>query len=136
MQYEYLPHTADTKFRAYGNSLEEVFKTSARAMINVMVDVNVVKTKTVKTINAQGKDLQSLLYDFLEKFLIILDSENLFLTRVNQLKITKTDKGYTLIAEAWGDVANKYETIGPQVKAVTYNDMIVEEKMAQVVLDI
>src|SRR3989338_1525906 len=116
MQYEYLPHTADTKFRAYGNSLEEVFKTSARAMINVMVDVNVVKTKTVKTIKAQGKDLQSLLYDFLEKFLIILDSENLFLTRVNQLKITKTYKGYTLIAEAWGDVANKYETIGPQVK--------------------
>ena len=60
----------------------------------------------------------------------------MFLTRVNQLKITKTDKGYTLVAEAWGDVANKYETIGPQVKAVTYNDMIVEEKMAQVVLDI
>ena len=53
-------------------------------------------------------------------------------------KITiKGDRGdYTLSAEVAADDAGKYETIGPQVKAVTYNNMIVEDKMVQVVLDI
>ncbi len=140
MKYKYLPHTADTKFRAYGKTLEEAFANAALAMTNVMVDTAQVKGKTAKKITADGSDLQSLLYSFLEKFLILLDSENFFLAEIKRISISKSSSGYKLTAEASGDDAANYETIGPQVKAVTYNDMIVEEKksacMVQVVLDI
>ena len=37
-KYEYLEHTADTKFRAYGETMEETFTNAALAMMNVMVD--------------------------------------------------------------------------------------------------
>ena len=37
-QYEYLEHTADVKFLAYGKTLEEVFENAALAMFNVMID--------------------------------------------------------------------------------------------------
>ena len=136
MKYEYLEHTADTKFRAYGQKLEETFCNAFLAMMNVMVDVSKIKCLKKKDIEASGDDLNSLMQHFLEQFLIIMDSENLFLACLEKIKISHSEKGYTLKAEASGDDAAKYETIGPQVKAVTYNDMIVGEKMAQVVLDI
>ena len=78
MRFEYLDHTADVKFRAYGDSLEKAFGNAALAMFNVMVDTSGVEGKTGKKISAEGDDLQALLYDFLEKFLILLDSENYF----------------------------------------------------------
>ena len=141
MRFEYLDHTADVKFRAYGDSLEEAFGNAALAVFNVMVDTSGVKEKTRKKISAEGDDVQALLYDFLEKFLILLDSENYFLASVKKVKIAGNDgDGYSLEAETEGDDAAKYETIGPQVKAVTYNDMIVKsgkgEYMVQVVVDI
>ena len=136
MKYEYLDHTADTKFRAYGQKLEETFCNSFLAMMNVMVDVSKIKPAKKKEIKASGDDLKSLMQNFLEQFLIVMDAENIFLARLEEIKISRSEKGHSLKATASGDDAGKYETTGPQVKAVTYNDMIVEEKMAQVVLDI
>ena len=141
MKYKYLPHTADAKFRAYGKTLEEAFVNAALAMTNVMVDAAKVKGKTVKQIVAEGDDLQALLYSFLEKFLILLDSENFFLAEIRKIRISgNSGSGYKLTAEVAGDDAAKYETIGPQVKAVTYNDMVVDAEkdncVVQVVLDI
>jgi len=139
-KYEYLPHTADVKFRAYGKNLEETFSNAATAMMNIMVDTKKVKTATTKKIETEGDDLQSLLYNFLEQFLILMDSENLFLTTIKELKITTTttkkNGSYKLTATIAGDDAGRYETIGPQVKAITYNDMTVTDKIAQAVVDI
>ena len=142
MKYKYLPHTADTKFVAYGKNIEEAFENAAVALTNVMVDSSGVKSKRTKKIAADGDDLQALLYNFLEQFLILLDSKNFFLSSVKKIKITKKNSGsgYKLEAEAAGDDAGKYETIGPQVKAVTYNDMQIScgkgKCSVQVVLDI
>ena len=141
MKFEYLDHTADVKFRAYGDSVENAFGNAALAMYNVMVDTSKVMEKISKKISAEGHDVQALLYNFLEQFLILLDSENYFLSSVKKLRITGNDRdGYVLEAETMGDDAAKYETIGPQVKAATYNDMIVKSGkgncMVQVVVDI
>ena len=73
-KYEYLEHTADTKFRAYGETIEETFSNAALAMMNVMVDTNEVKAVSIKKITATGDDMPSLLQNFLEQFLILLDS--------------------------------------------------------------
>ena len=47
---------------------------------------------------------------------------------------------YSLTAVAAGDEAKNYETIGPQVKACTYNSMLVKQEggkwIVQVVVDI
>tara|TARA_Y100000310_G_scaffold345782_1_gene469803 strand:- start:6844 stop:7269 length:426 start_codon:yes stop_codon:yes gene_type:complete len=140
VKYKYLPHTADTKFRAYGKNLEETFVNAALAVFNVMVETDKVKGKTKKKVAAEGIDLKALLQNFLEQFLILLDSENFFLAKVQKIKISGNEGNYKLTAEATGDDAGKYETIGPQVKAITYNDMVVDvEKdncFVQVVLDV
>ncbi len=139
-KYEYLPHTADVKFRAYGRTLKEAFSNAAIAMFNIMVDTGKVKQKTSKEISAEGLDNEALLQNFLEQFIILLDTENFFISKIKKIEIGKKDGSLALKATATGDEARNYETIGPQVKACTYNSMFVrkegEKWTVQVVVDI
>ncbi len=133
-KFKFLEHTADIKFQAFGKSVEEVFKNSALAMFNAMSDGKIKKIKKIK-INAEGRDFESLLYNFLEELLILFDSKGFFLSSVENLKIENNK----LIAEVTGDNAENYE-ITIDVKAVTYNEMFVKKIknkwIAQVVLDV
>jgi len=136
MKFEFLEHTADIKFQAFGNSIEEVFENSALAMFNSMSDEKVKETKSFK-INVKGKDFESLLYNFLEELLFLLNSENFFMGSVKKINIDK--KNFKLSTEVAGDSAENYE-IHIDIKAITYNDMFVKKQgnkfVAQVVMDV
>jgi SHS2 domain-containing protein len=133
-KFEFLEHTADIKFQAFGNTLEEVFENSALAMTNSMYDGKV-KEKIIKKIKVKGKDNERLLYEFLEELLFLLDSEDFILSNVKKIKINKND----LEAEIIGDKASDYE-IHIIVKAITYNEMFVKKIknnwVCQVILDV
>lgn len=133
MKFEYLEHTADIKFQAFGNSLEEVYENSALAMFNAMSNEKIAR-KIKKKILVKGDDNENLLYNFLEELLFLFDSEGFFLSGL-KVKI----KDNKLSAELFGDKAENYE-IGIDVKAITYNEMFVqnnkEKWIAQVVLDV
>lgn len=134
-KYEFLEHTADIKFQAFGKSVEDVFKNSALAMFNSMYDGKVKDKKSFK-INVKGKDYESLLYNFLEELLFLFDSENFFVSDIKNIKITNDFK---LSAEISGDDAENYE-IHIDIKAITYNEMFVKKEgnkfISQVVLDV
>jgi SHS2 domain-containing protein len=87
-------------------------------------------------VKGNGKDLESLMYNFLEQLIILLDSENFFLSKA---KVKIDEKKMALSAELHGDDAKNYK-IGLDVKAITYNEMFVKkvkDKWAcQVVLDV
>lgn len=129
MKYKFFPHTADTIFEAYGDSFEEAFGNAALAVEEVMTDTKKVGTKVSKTIKAEGEDLKALLYTFLEKLLIMKDSEDLLFSKFSVLKIEKTAKGFKLEASALGE---KFDTKKHEsrtlVKAITYHEMEVGEK--------
>ncbi len=135
-KFKFLEHTADIKFQAFGKSIEEAFANSSLAMFNAMYKEKIKSTKTIE-ISAEGHDLLSLLYNFLEELIFYLDSENFFLSEVKNIKIDK--KEFKLIATLGGDAAENYK-IGLDVKAVTYSDMQVSERdgkwVTQVVLDV
>jgi SHS2 domain-containing protein len=138
-KFKFFEHTADAKFQAYGNSLEEAFSNAALAMFSIMVDYNKVEAKIKKEINVSGNDLNALLYNFLEELLFLLDSESFLLNHIKKLSINKKDSIYHLNAITLGDEASdKYETKS-EVKAVTYNEMEIHNKKpysVQVVVDI
>lgn len=135
MKYKFLEHTADIKFRAFGKNLSEAFENSALAMFNTMYSESV-KKKIKKKIKVKGKDLENLLYNFLEELLFYMDSENFFLSKI---KVKIDEKDLTLEAEAEGDETKNY-AIHLDVKAVTYNEMFVHKEKnkytCQVVLDV
>lgn len=133
MKFKFLEHTADIKFQAFGKSLEEAFENSALAMFNVMYDGKV-KTIIKKKIKVSGKDKESLLYNFLEELLFLLDSKNFFLSKL-KVKI----KDLKLEAYIQGDSVKNYKP-NIDVKAVTYNDMFIKKVkdkfIIQVVVDV
>ncbi len=136
-KFLFLPHTADAKFRAYGKSIEKRFANAAIAMTSIMFECEKIKPRLEKKIAVQGNDLKSLLYNWLEEFIYLLDTKNFILHRVSEIKITKKNKKHVLKARVKGDTdLGKYESIGNAVKAVTYNEMEITKSHVQVVVDI
>ena len=136
MKYKFLEHTADIKFQAFGKTLEKVFENSARAVIKSIHDKKIKKTQT-KPIKVKGKDFESLLYNFLEEIIVLLDTNNFLCSRVKNIKINK--EKFELTADLIGDDSSKYK-IETHVKAVTLSEMFVKQEgkkwVVQVVVDI
>ena len=137
MSYEFLDHTADVKFRAEGSSIEEVFSFSADAMNEtIRGDISIVEQRAV-TFDVEGKDLEELLYNFLEEFLFLLDAEDFLVSSVKEIEVN--EKSFELKVVVVGDSAKNYKFTN-DVKAVTYSEMKVYEKsgkfFSEVVLDV
>jgi|SRR3989344_5857457 len=135
-KFIFLEHTADVKFQAFGKDLEEVFENSALAMFNTMYAGKIKTAKNFK-IKVKGKDYESLLYNFLEELLFLMDSKNFFLSKIKKIRINR--EKLVLEAEISGDDAKNYK-VHIDVKAITYNEMFVKKQkdklVAQVVLDV
>ena len=131
-KYRFLEHTADAKMQAFGKNLEEAFSNAALGMFSLMFEPEKVKPKTEKNIDVEGKDLQALLYNWLEELLFLLDSEGFLLHEIKELSI----EGSRLHAAITGDsISDKYESHG-DVKAVTYNEMDITKKMGNVTVQV
>ena len=126
-KYRILPHTADAKFQAFGASLEEAFANAALATASLMWDWGEAKNTHSFPVSVQGIDLEQLLYRFLEEILFLLNTKKLLLGSIKDLRIEKTDGVYRLEAVFWGDeFQDHYEVFG-DVKAITYNEMKIEQ---------
>ena len=74
-RYRFLAHTADAKFQAYGDTLEEAFSNAALAVASLMWDWEKIKKKIEHQVEVQGKDLKQLLSAFLEEIIYLFDSK-------------------------------------------------------------
>lgn len=139
MSHIFLEHTADVKFQAIGNSLEECFNSSFQALKETICGDILILPTIEKEINIQATDKNNLIYKFLEEFLFLLDSESFLTSEIKTISINQENNSLT--AKILGDKAQNY-TFTNDVKAVTYNDMSLEfnEKdqnwSAKVVLDV
>ena len=126
MKYKFLSHTADIKVHAEGRTIEKAFINSVLALGEVIREKIIIKSIVKKKIVVEGKDFPSLLYNFLEEILFLLDAENFLFSKVKNLKIIKIANKLKLEANILGDGANTYK-FSNDVKAITYNDMIIKE---------
>ena len=137
-RFEFLEHTADEKFLAYGESVAEAFGNCALALFKIISNDRIALKKT-KTFSLRAEKKETLLYDFLEKLLYWVDVEGFLVGNVKKISITQKEKMYFLQVEIEGDSAEGYD-IKSQVKAVTYKDMFIKESpkkwVIQVVVDI
>ncbi len=119
--YEFLDHTADLKIKVYGSSLTEVFENSVLAVSEYLSPDKAVESRKLKTVQVQGQDQESLLYNFLEELLYLIDAEGFIAA-----KAEVTLRGNNLMAEISGDEASKYEL--KQIKAPTYAEMEIKKE--------
>ncbi len=135
-KYKFLEHTADAKFQAFGKTLDEAFMNAGLAMFSVMFETENIKPKVIKKIEVNADNKESLLYNFLEELLFLLDSETFFLHKVLNLKISKRNDNFILFAEVTGDTELDKYAIHGEVKAVTYNEMFIKEEKDKVVVQV
>jgi SHS2 domain-containing protein len=134
-KFKFFEHTADVKFQAFGKNAEKAFANSALALKETICGKIKIKEAKEKSIIAEGNDFESLLYNFLEEIIYLLDAENFLIAKVKSIEI----KEFKLKAVIMGDRASNYKFTN-NVKAVTYNEMFVKEKnkdwTVQVVIDV
>ena len=137
MKWEMLSHTSEAKFRAYGATDEERFANAALAMFDIMFEVDKVAPKVMKKVLIKGRDLRSLLHNWLEELLLYLDAELFVLQSVKKIKINSIKEVYALEATVMGERAtDATPRRGAAVKAVTYDEMELTPAFVQVVVDV
>ncbi len=135
-KYEFLEHTADVKFKAYGDNLEEAFENAIIATFDSMTDVSKIKSNYEKIIRIKNNDdKKKLLYDLLDEVIFIMDSESFLVCNVSIL----LEDGL-LKATLKGDYQEDFKyDVHTYIKSVTYNEMEIDINQAvtiQVVHDI
>ena len=132
-KFKMLEHTADIKFLINGKDLNGIFENSARAFSNYISSGEKIKSIKKKEIKLEADNIESLLYQFIDNLIYLLDAEDF---AVSTAKININDNYLT--AELFGDNTKNYHL--NHVKAATYAEMYIKKKgttyEAQIVLDV
>ncbi len=132
-----LEHTADVGFEAFGSTREEVFANAARALMDLIVDLDTIQPSEEVILQIGGPDPESVLVNWLSEILFLHDAER-WLFRDFEIRDLQDD---SLSAMARGE---KFQRSRHQakllVKAITYHQLALEETprgwRAQVYVDI
>jgi SHS2 domain-containing protein len=117
----------DAYIEVQGNTLEQAFELAAKALVDTMVNVNSVVPSNEEQITAEGHDLESLLYDWLEAVMLKLIVDKRALADF-KVFISKHDDKYQLKATVRGepfDVEKHQYKV--EIKGVTYHMMKIEQ---------
>ncbi len=136
--FEYLEHTADVKFRAYGQSPEEMLSNAAAALFKSMVDPSAIQAKETWMVLLEAPDLEQLAYSWLSEIVFLFETESaVFSTFAVKLQQNGSLK---LEGEIGGErIDLERHAFENEVKAVTLHEFQVKKNdlwCIQVVLDV
>jgi SHS2 domain-containing protein len=137
--FEYLEHTADIKFRAYGKTADEMLSNAAAALFNCMVRPETIAAKETWRVELQAEDLEDLAYQWLSEIIFLFETESsVFSTFSVRLE---HDAGlWRLQAEIGGErIDLKRHAFANEVKAITRHKFGIKKNdvwCIQVILDV
>ncbi len=137
--YEFLPHTADIKVLARGDTLDEAVMAAADALLASITDIAKVQDDEVIDITVRQPDLETLLVSALEELLFYHETEGMVFKRLEVGRVEEGPEGWLLHGTAHGQFISGH-LIETEIKAITYNDIRVEQGrsgwIVQIVFDI
>lgn len=126
--FRFLEHSADAYIEAYGRSYEECYENAGLALYEVITDTSLIEPREERIVEAEGGDLEALLYDWLEKLLIMVDIDGFLASRIDVEYIGMEGDTYKLRARILGEVYDPRRHISKtSIKAVTYHQMKIYE---------
>jgi|ERR671921_2887795 SHS2 domain-containing protein len=115
----------DAYVRCNGKTLDEAFQYSAIGLVNIMYDIAKIEKKQKIFLSAEGFDLENLLYDWLEKILLLLLIDKILLSDFNVvINFNEKLNKYSIVGYGEGDLID-YEKHEPkaEIKGITYHEM-------------
>ncbi len=131
--------TSDAAIEARGDTLEELFRASATATFEVMVNTKDVQPEIKKELHLENQEIDKLLFDWLAEIIYLKDSEFMVFSKFD-IEIKK-NSNYLLNATISGEEINQSRhELRCDVKAITYHLFDVSKKegkwTARFILDI
>jgi SHS2 domain-containing protein len=117
----------DAVIEASGTTLEEAFENAAKGLGDTMIDLKTVRPEKEIRIHAKGHDLYSLLFNWLDKVMLLLVADGIALSQFS-VKIHQHNNGYSLEGTTKGeplDLDRHHYKV--EIKAVTYHEMEIKE---------
>ena|SRR5208283_677853 len=137
MKYKFLEHTADIKFKVFGESIEEIFENSVLAVSDFMTKGKKIDKNLKKEIEISGRDYEKIFYLFIDELIFLLDTQG-FIASSAKIKISKK-RNIILKAVLLGGNAKKYKHLD-SIKSATYSEMYIKKTKtgweAQAVVDV
>ena len=120
-----MDHMTDAVIEAFGSTLEEAFEYAAKAVNDTMVDIKTVRPLQEIRIEAQGHDLHSLLFEWVDKVMLLLVADGV---AMSEFSVKIDQDSYSLAALARGEKLDlerhRYKV---EIKAVTYHEMQIQQ---------
>ena len=135
--YELLEHPADVGFRAYGETLPQLFAHSALALLSIAGDPSAIQPRWDYPLTVQSSDWESLMVDWLSEVLYWYDGKRIGFHDFRVLELEPQRIRAVGIGEPRVSGRHPEKLI---VKAVTYHQLKVEARegiwVAEVYLDV
>jgi len=135
-EFEIINHTADVGIIAYGADMNEAFANAAKALFNLITDLDDVEEVTHQDIELTAPDQESLLVEWLNELIYLFDAENIIFKRFDITQLSQTH----LKARSYGHkVDSSKHKLKTGVKAATYHMLKIEKSnggKVQVLFDI
>ena len=136
-QYEYIDHTGDLGFKAYGTTRQALFSHAAEAFFQALVRIETIQEKEERLIEVEADALDELMVGWLSELLFLFDTEALLLRRFEITHMKDRNLKATVSGELTDPTRHEIRT---GIKAVTYHRLYVKQRAgiweAQVILDI
>lgn len=123
MNYEILDHTADASVRVYGKSFEEILRSSALAMMDLITDRETVQPEQEIEIEAMGETDEGVLVNWLQEVLFQHQVKKMFFC---EFEVEMIDEN-RVKGKAFGEKINpeKHE-FGTEIKGISYHGLKLE----------
>ncbi|HWP78938.1 MAG TPA: archease [Candidatus Nitrosotenuis sp.] len=126
MSYRYLEHATDAFIEVEAASLEEAFVVAAKSVVETILDVDLIEEKKERQISVSGKDLNYLLYNWLEEMIILTITEG-FASKSLKVRLEKNQE-YKITADIRGeDVDIKKHHFKVEIKSPTFHLMEIKQ---------
>lgn len=138
--YKYLEHEGEEGVLGIGNTPEEAFIEGAKALFNLMVQIEKVEPVKEIRVRTQSASMDTLFVEWLGELILLKDITGLIFSDF-QAKISQSEGIYKIEGKAFGEPIDvKKHGIKTEVKAATYHGLKFEEKegkyYAQCVVDV
>ena len=117
-------HPADVQLHAWGDDLKESFEQIAISLFAYETTLDNVELLQKYAVEAEGHDMLSLLYNYMNEFLYLFSGEGIVCQHIYIYELQTKEK-FHVKAFGYGEPFSikKHSPVGTEVKAITYSHM-------------
>ena len=127
MSYKVLDHATDAFIEVTASSLTEAFKVAGDSVVDIILDNSKIEEKKERNIVVKGKDLNYLLYNWLEDLIYLIITEGFAIKKLSI--IVEKNEEYTISAQIFGeDIDIKKHGFKVEIKSPTFHEMEIKQE--------